>query len=514
MKRKISAMIFGVISAAAFGVSVHAAQNVNLLINGVSVETDTPAQITAEGRTIVPLRVISESLGADVAWEQDEKKVLVEKNGQILELKIGEKVIYNDGEAMEIDSPAQIINGRTMVPVRVVSENLGCTVDWDAETKTVFIFPEDYESEGYEEFTTEVVDLPEYHYKGDPAYMETICQYLIDYTRGNYDASSVTIPVPLIAEMKNDDPNDIKVWGGFWVFNYNLDGDILQCVSGGNYPGCLHLRKDGDSYSVTKFDVAQDGENNASSLRKICLNDDARYDKLVKVEERREGERKNLISDYVKANRLKISAYQDYGWDPVYLSGGSSSASVSTPSGTSGNVIEENLPGVFEFSSGAGAWSTNLFLANDGTFSGYYSDTDMGDTGSDYPNGTVHECSFTGSFTNIRKNGNNSYTMTLGTVNTDRPAGEEEIIEGQRHIYAAPYGLESGSEFILYKPETPVSGLSEDFLSWWPARFEEGVTHTNLDCFGIYNKSAGYGFFGYAYDAVEDTSFESGMDLG
>ena len=365
MKRKISAMIFGVISAAALEVSVHAAQNVNLLINGVSVETDTPAQITAEGRTIVPLRVISESLGADVAWEQDEKKVLVEKNGQILELKIGEKVIYNDGEAMEIDSPAQIINGRTMVPVRVVSENLGCTVDWDAETKTVFIFPEDYESEGYEEFTTEVVDLPEYHYKGDPAYMETICQYLIDYTRGNYDASSVTIPVPLIAEMKNDDPNDIKVWGGFWVFNYNLDGDILQCVSGGNYPGCLHLRKDGDSYSVTKFDVAQDGENNASSLRKICLNDDARYDKLVKVEERREGERKNLISDYVKANRLKISAYQDYGWDPVYLSGGSSSASVSTPSGTSGNVIEENLPGVFEFSSGAGAWSTNLFLAND-----------------------------------------------------------------------------------------------------------------------------------------------------
>ncbi len=515
MKRKLTAAFVGVIAAAALGAAVNAGPAISIVIDGETVQTDTPPQITAEGRTIVPLRVISETMGANVIWEQEEKKVTAEKNGRILELKIGDKTIYNDGEPMEIDSPAQIVNGRTMVPVRVISESFGCQVGWDGDTKTVYVttFPEDggdgeYGEEEFEEFTSVVTDMPKYEYHGDAAHMKTICDYLIDYTKDRYDKASVTIPVPLIAEMDSSDPDDIKVWGGFWVFNYNLSGDVLQCVSGGNYPGCMHLKKDGSGYSVKKFEVAADGTGFASSLRKICGNNDARYDKVVKAEERRETERKNLIADYVKANRLKITAYQDYGWDPVMLGSGSSVGATTPDTGTvsQGAVIEENLPGYFEFSSGAGAWSTNLSLSQDGSFTGYYHDTNMGETGSGYPDGTAYECMFSGNFTNIRKNGNNSYTMTLGSIQTDKPAGEEEIIENVRHVSAQPYGLETGTEFVLYKPDTPLSGLSEDFLSWWPGRFDESGTHTKLDCFGILNKSTGYGFFGYVYES-DDTVY-------
>ncbi|MBQ9518720.1 MAG: copper amine oxidase N-terminal domain-containing protein [Firmicutes bacterium] len=516
MKRKLISAAVSLFAAAALTTAVYAGQTISLVIDGETVQTDTPPQITAEGRTIVPLRVISETLGADVVWEQEEKKVIAEKDGRILELKIGEKFIYNDGEAMEIDSPAQIINGRTMVPVRVVSESFGCVVDWDGETKTVYISPsysggeEDYQPVG------ERKSLPAYTYKGDKTYMDAICQHLIGIAKQDYDECSVTIPVPLIAEMDSSNPDDIKVWGGFWVLNYDLyDGsDVLQCVSGGSYPGCMHLKKQGDSYSVTKFDVAQDGTGFDSSLRKICGNDEKRYEKIVNNEERREAERKNAVADYVKANKLKITAYQDFGGESVEI--GTSSAGTSTSTGgtaASGGMIEDTLPGYFEYSSGAGAWSTNLFLSQDGTFTGFYHDSNMGETGEGYPDGTMYECSFSGYFTNIRKNGN-SYTMTLGEVTTEKPAGEEEIYENTKHISTQPYGLETGTEFVLYKPETPLSGLSQDFLSWWPGRFNEDNSQTTLGCYGLLNKATGAGFFGYVYEVEEGSEFTDGMDLG
>ena len=202
MKRKLTAAFVGVIAAAALGAAVNAGPAISIVIDGETVQTDTPPQITAEGRTIVPLRVISETMGANVIWEQEEKKVTAEKNGRILELKIGDKTIYNDGEPMEIDSPAQIVNGRTMVPVRVISESFGCQVGWDGDTKTFYVttFPEDggdgeYGEEEFEEFTSVVTDMPKYEYHGDAAHMKTICDYLIDYTKDRYDKASVTIPV-------------------------------------------------------------------------------------------------------------------------------------------------------------------------------------------------------------------------------------------------------------------------------------------------------------------------------
>ncbi len=117
------------------------AENISLNINNQPVQTDTAPQIV-NGRTLVPLRVISEAMGANVEWDGDTKTVSVEQFGISLSLNIGSTSMTKNGESITLDTPAQIINGRTMVPIRAISESLGCMVNWDADTKSVNISTE------------------------------------------------------------------------------------------------------------------------------------------------------------------------------------------------------------------------------------------------------------------------------------------------------------------------------------------------------------------------------------
>ena len=138
MKRKFIAAASVVMASAVMAASAYAA-DISIVIDGNEVSSDTAPQITAEGRTIVPLRVISEELGAKVDWDQETKTVTVEKESSTLKLTIGEKVMKDNDSEIQLDSPAQIVNDRTMVPLRAISESFGCEVDWDGETKTVII---------------------------------------------------------------------------------------------------------------------------------------------------------------------------------------------------------------------------------------------------------------------------------------------------------------------------------------------------------------------------------------
>ena len=72
--------------------------------------------------------------------------------------------------------------------------------------------------------------------------------------------------------------------------------------------------------------------------------------------------------------------------------------------------------------------------------------------------------------------------------------GESWIEEGIRYVAATPYGVDGGTAFTLYAPETPTSGLSEQFLSWWPGRYEETAPAT-LQYWGLLNEATGSGFF-------------------
>lgn len=91
------------------------------------------------GRTLVPLRFIGEQLGASIAWDQAEQRVTYTRGATIIQLWIGRAEALVDGKAFPLDVPPQIVNGRTVVPARFVAQALGATIEWNGETSEVTI---------------------------------------------------------------------------------------------------------------------------------------------------------------------------------------------------------------------------------------------------------------------------------------------------------------------------------------------------------------------------------------
>ena len=98
----------------------------------------SPATIV-DGRTLVPLRAIFESLGATVEWDKDTRTATSKLGDTQIKLTVGENVLYKNGTAIKIDVPASIINNRTMVPARAIADSFGVGVDWDKNTRTVIL---------------------------------------------------------------------------------------------------------------------------------------------------------------------------------------------------------------------------------------------------------------------------------------------------------------------------------------------------------------------------------------
>jgi len=90
-------------------------------------------------RTYVPLRFVSQELGAEVKWEQDTQTATVKMTGKVISIKIGSSTPNVNGNTVNLDAPAIIINSRTMVPLRFIVEALDAKVAWDPETKAVKI---------------------------------------------------------------------------------------------------------------------------------------------------------------------------------------------------------------------------------------------------------------------------------------------------------------------------------------------------------------------------------------
>ena len=123
-------------------------RTVSLVLDGEALETDIPAFIL-DNRTLVPVRVVSEGLGATVTWKQDTQQIQIENGRTYITLTIGSAEAVVDGKSVQLpdgvpatmaaDGTAAGSLTRTMVPLRFVSEQLGAAVDFDNETSTVFV---------------------------------------------------------------------------------------------------------------------------------------------------------------------------------------------------------------------------------------------------------------------------------------------------------------------------------------------------------------------------------------
>lgn len=138
----------------------------DIVINGERMSV-YPEPYIENGRTLVPLRFIGESLGAEVDFDSESRIVSVQRDDRSVKLTIGDSTAYINETDTVLDVPPQITDGRTMVPLRFIAEAFDCSVNYESESKLVFISENDFDKK----YIT-VDDIPEY--SGSP-YIELYC---------------------------------------------------------------------------------------------------------------------------------------------------------------------------------------------------------------------------------------------------------------------------------------------------------------------------------------------------
>ena len=114
------------------------ADTISVLVNGQQLSMEVPP-IIENGRTLAPVRAIAESLGAAVFWDSVSRRVEITHYLDELVLVIDSDIAYVNGLAQKLDAPARIVDGRTLIPARFISESFHAEVDWLDTTRTVTI---------------------------------------------------------------------------------------------------------------------------------------------------------------------------------------------------------------------------------------------------------------------------------------------------------------------------------------------------------------------------------------
>lgn len=148
----------------------------------------------------------------------------------------------------------------------------------------------------------------------EQAVRQAISDYLVKEIGSQYAQGELCIPTLMMVYEEGE-----KVWGDFWIFWYNVSGDTLKTVSGGNHSGLMTLNKENGNYTVTAFEQTEDGAGNEASAKRIFDNHYDIYQNMHSNEEVREAVRKEQLQEYVKSHNLAVRYYQDFGWPAVEL---------------------------------------------------------------------------------------------------------------------------------------------------------------------------------------------------
>lgn len=144
MKKLVAGILVAVLLLSSFSVIAFAEEYVTVVLNGQTLEFDVPAQII-DDRTMVPMRKIFESLGADVTWIEKNQVIIATKGSKIIAMAIDSDVmLVTDLETgvenrLTLDVTPMLVGDRTLVPLRVISESLGLNVEWNEAEQTVYI---------------------------------------------------------------------------------------------------------------------------------------------------------------------------------------------------------------------------------------------------------------------------------------------------------------------------------------------------------------------------------------
>lgn len=142
LRKWITLFLLMVLCVPASGMQVHAqtVKAISIYLNGSQVHSDVaPYIIPKLNVTMVPLRVISENLGAEVSWDQNSQTAMISTPNTSIMMTAAKKYAYVNGATVTLDASVQNKQGRIMVPLRFVSEKLGLVVTWEQATRTIYL---------------------------------------------------------------------------------------------------------------------------------------------------------------------------------------------------------------------------------------------------------------------------------------------------------------------------------------------------------------------------------------
>ena len=137
-KKRLITMVLAVMLFAALTATTAYASGIIVEIDGVQVDFDGQDPANVDGRTLVPVRGVFEALGFEMSWDANSQQITL-TGDNVIALTIGSSNFTTDGQSHMLDAPAQIIGGRTMLPLRAVLESVGYGIGWDDARSAVLI---------------------------------------------------------------------------------------------------------------------------------------------------------------------------------------------------------------------------------------------------------------------------------------------------------------------------------------------------------------------------------------
>ena len=153
----------------------------------------------------------------------------------------------------------------------------------------------------------------------EQAVRDAISDYLVKEIGVYYQQGELCIPTLMMVAEEDIDSVQARVWGDFWISWYNIAGDTLKTVSGGNHAGCMTLERQEGVLRITAFEQTEDGAGNDASAKRIFGQHYDVYQNMHSSQDVREAVRREQLQEYISRHQLPIRYYQDYGWDAVEL---------------------------------------------------------------------------------------------------------------------------------------------------------------------------------------------------
>ncbi len=153
----------------------------------------------------------------------------------------------------------------------------------------------------------------------EQALRDAISDYLVKEIGMQYRQGELCIPTLMIVSAQEISADQAWVWGDFWIWWYNQEGDTLMTVSGGNHSGLMTVLQQDGKFKITSFEQTVDGAGNDASARRIFRSHYDVYQNMHSNQDVGEAVRREQLQEYVRTHNLNVKYYKDYGWDAVKL---------------------------------------------------------------------------------------------------------------------------------------------------------------------------------------------------